>query len=75
MLLISMLVLPGGKAMLEGPGINKKEDHGLKASGPPERECVQQAGDRGQASKLAVSEKHGGVDREASWDSGLDSSP
>lgn len=29
MLLIGMLDSPGGKAMLEAPGINKREDHGL----------------------------------------------
>lgn len=75
MLLISMLDPPGGEATLEAPLIHKREDHGLQASGAPERECMQQAGDQGSASKLAVSENHGGVEREASWDSGLDSSP
>lgn len=37
MLLINMLDPPGGKAILEAPGINKKDDHGLQESGAPER--------------------------------------
>lgn len=73
--LISMLDPPGGEAVLEVPGIHKREDHGLRASGAPEREGMQEAGEQCWASKLAVSESRGRVDREAGWDSGMDSSP
>lgn len=52
--LISMLDPPGGEAALEAPGIHKREDHGLRASGAPEREGMQEAGEQHWASKLAV---------------------
>lgn len=40
MLLISMLDSPGGISILGAPGINKREDCELQASGVPERTCA-----------------------------------